>query len=360
LKFGHFCLPTYYEDVYGSVGNHMRRLVDFMAASEDLGFDALWANEHHFHAYGGHIPSPPVFLAALAQRTKRVRLGTSIIVMPLHNPIEIAEQMAMVDLMSGGRVELGVGRGFVVHDHETFGVPVAEGQARTTEGLEVILKAWTGQPFTHHGQHFQYENLTVWPKPEQDPHPPVWLACSNNPESFAWTARHGYKLLTVAYVKPLEKLAGFTDIYRQTWQESGRSMADCEVCTHYQVFVHEDGQLARERCKQALRRYSELLRASLQQARDVNEALRQSAAEDVDIDKVIDQGRVCAGTPEECLGILERAQDQLGLTIVDCNFLFGGLTYEEADRSIRLFATEVMPRLKNRLPSWKGALAGAR
>jgi len=359
LKFGHFCLPTYYPDVYPSVGAHMRHLVDFMASSEDLGFDALWANEHHFHAYGGHIPSPPVFLAALAQRTKRVRLGTSIIVMPLHNPIEIAEQMAMVDLMSGGRLELGVGRGFVVHDHETFGIAVEEGQARTTEGLEVILKAWTGEPFTHHGKHFNYDNLTVWPRPEQSP-PPVWMACSSNPESFAWTARQGYRVLTVAYIKPLPKLAEMTGIYRDAWASSGRDMADCEICTHYQVVVDENGDVARQRAKQALKRYSALLQESLHQASDVHAALRESAAEDVDIEKVIEQGRVCAGTPDECAGILQRAQDELGVTIVDCNFLFGGMTYEQADRSIELFASEVMPRLRHTEPSWKAQPAGAR
>lgn len=358
MKFGHFCLPTYYPDVYPSVGAHMRHLVDFMAASEDLGFDALWANEHHFHAYGGHIPSVPVFLAALAQRTKRVRLGSSIIVMPLHNPIEIAEQLAMVDLMSGGRLELGVGRGFVVHDHETFGVEVSEGQTRTTEGLEVVLKAWKGEAFTHHGQHFNYENLTVWPKPEQSP-PPVWMACSNTPASFEWTARQGYNLLTVAYVKPLPVLAANTTLYRDAWVASGRDLADCEICTHYQVFVDEDGDRARARFKQALERYTALLQESLHQAKDVNEALRQSAAEDVDIDRVIEQGRVCAGTPEECTAILQRAQDQLGVTIVDCNFLFGGITYEEADRSINLFAEEVMPKLRGRQPAWKPQLAGA-
>jgi len=359
VKFGHFCLPTYYPDVYPSVGAHMRHLIDFMALSEQLGFDAVWCNEHHFHAYGGHIPAPPVFLAALAQRTKRVRLGTSIIVMPLHNPIEIAEQMAMVDLMSGGRLELGVGRGFVVHDHETFGVPVGEGQMRTTEGLEVILKAWTGEPFSHHGAHFNFENLTVWPRPEQSP-PPVWMACSNNPDSFAWTARQGYRVLTVAYIKPLPKLAGMTAIYRDEWQASGRSLADCEICTHYQVYVHENGDVARSRFKQALERYSGLLRASIEQASDVHAALRESSAEDVDINTVIDEGRVCAGTPDECLAILQRAQDELGVTVVDCNFLFGGLTYEEADRSIRLFASEVLPRLRDRQPSWKPQLAGAR
>ena len=95
MKFGHFCLPTYFADVDGTVGQFTRRFVDFLAESEALGFDSLWANEHHFDAYGGIIPSPPIMLSALAQRTKRVRLGTSIIVLPLHNPIEIAEQMAI-------------------------------------------------------------------------------------------------------------------------------------------------------------------------------------------------------------------------------------------------------------------------
>src|SRR5579862_487281 len=118
MKFGLFCLPSYYPDVYGSVGNHMRHIVDFTASAEDLGFDAVWANEHHFHPYGGHIPSVPVFLSAMAQRTKRVRLGSSVIVMPLHNPIEIAEQLAMVDLISAGRVELCTGRGNVGVDFD--------------------------------------------------------------------------------------------------------------------------------------------------------------------------------------------------------------------------------------------------
>jgi alkanesulfonate monooxygenase SsuD/methylene tetrahydromethanopterin reductase-like flavin-dependent oxidoreductase (luciferase family) len=103
MRFGHFCLPTYLAGRDIPQEAYMRRLVDFFACSEDLGFDAVWANEHHFHPYGGLLPSPPVMLAALAQRTSRVLLGTSVIVLPLHNPIEVAEQLAMVDLMSGGR-----------------------------------------------------------------------------------------------------------------------------------------------------------------------------------------------------------------------------------------------------------------
>src|SRR5438874_11413084 len=104
MKFGHFCLPTYFPEVDGDIGAYMRRWIDLLVSSEELGFDGLWANEHHFHPYGGIIPSPPMLLSALAQRTKRVQLGTSIMVLPLHNPIEMAEQFAMVDLTSGGRV----------------------------------------------------------------------------------------------------------------------------------------------------------------------------------------------------------------------------------------------------------------
>jgi alkanesulfonate monooxygenase SsuD/methylene tetrahydromethanopterin reductase-like flavin-dependent oxidoreductase (luciferase family) len=92
-QFGHFCLPTYFPDDDVPQEVYLRRLVDFLASSEDLGFDAVWANEHHFHPYGGMLPSSPIMLAALAERTRRVRLGTSVIVLPLHNPIEIAEQL---------------------------------------------------------------------------------------------------------------------------------------------------------------------------------------------------------------------------------------------------------------------------
>jgi len=324
--------------VYGSVGNHMRRVVDFFAASEELGFDAVWVNEHHFHHYGGHLPSPPVFLAAIAQRTNRVRLGTSVVVLALHNPIEIAEQLAMVDLMSNGRVELGVGRGNTPIDHEVFGIAPEEAQSRTIEGLEVIRKAWGGGHFSFHGQHFQYDDLEVWPKPQQEPHPPLWLACSNNPDSFAYAGKHGYQLLTVAQHRPLPELSERVQIYLQAWKNNGHDPSAAQVCTHYQVVVDDNGAVARERCRNARERYD----ASGGAAR---RAMPQTAH--LSQEELVEQGRLIVGTPDECVSQLQYARDTLGLTAVDCNFLFGGITYEEAERSIGLFAREVMPKLRN-------------
>ena len=161
MKFGHFCLPTFFPDVDGDVGLLMRRWLGLMAESEALGFDFLWANEHHFDAYGGLVPSPPTMLAALSQRTTQVRLGTSIVVLPLHDPIEIAEQLAMVDLMSGGRVEFGIGRGFVEFDYDRLGVSRDDAQARMYEQLEIIVKSWSGEPFAHDGRYYTYKKLEV-------------------------------------------------------------------------------------------------------------------------------------------------------------------------------------------------------
>lgn len=345
MRFGLFFLSTYFPDVYGSVGNHMRRLVDFAAMGEELGFDSVWANEHHFHPYGGHIPSVPVFLTAVAQRTRRIRLGSSVVVLPLHNPIEVAEQLAMLDLMSDGRLEVCAGRGNVGVDFDVFGIDREESQSRTLEGLEVLRKAWTGQAFSHHGEHYHYENLTVWPKPQQEPQPPLWFPCSNTPDSFAHAGKHGYRLLTVAQHRPVEELADRVGIYLDARRSEGLSVDEAEVATHYQVYVDEDGARAREVAERARDRYDEASAAARRQA--------ASATAGIPIQTMIDQGRVVVGTPEECIRQLERAQDVLGLTAVDCNVLFGGLTYEQAERSTRLFANKIIPALSARQPSWR-------
>ncbi len=351
MKFGLFFLSTYFADVYGSVGNHMRRLVDFAVLGEELGFDAVWANEHHFHPYGGHIPSVPLFLAAVAERTSRIRLGSSVIVLPLHNPVEIAEQVAMVDLLSEGRVEICAGRGNVPFDFDVFGIPREEGQSRTLEGLEVLRKAWMGQPFSHDGAHFHFENLQVWPKPQQEPHPPLWFPCSNNPDSFAYAGQHGYRLLTVAQHRPVDELGDRVDVYLRALDQAGHDRAAAEVATHYQVFVHEDGAVARDVCTQARERYAALGASARLQA--------AAATAGIPIETIIEQGRIICGTPDECIQQLRHAQDVLGLSAVDLNMLFGGLPYELAERSTRLFAAEVMPTLRDRKPAWRAALDSA-
>jgi alkanesulfonate monooxygenase SsuD/methylene tetrahydromethanopterin reductase-like flavin-dependent oxidoreductase (luciferase family) len=337
VKFGHFCLPTYFPEVDGDVGDYMRRWIGFLASCDELGFDSLWCNEHHFNAYGGILPSTPMMLSALAQRTRRVMLGTSIVVLPLHNPIEVAEQFAMVDLMSGGRVALGVGRGFVTHDYEVHGIPYEESQARTTEGLEVILKAWQDGPFSHQGNFHRFEHVDVWPKPEQRPHPPIFVACTSSPKSFEWVGQQGYNLLTVAYGPGFQDVAQLNTIYRDAWLAAGHPANSWQINTHYQVVVAETSAEARAICQPALVRYRQAVLAS--QRAPVPE-------EPPDYDKLIATGRIISGTPDECTAQLRAVHEQLGFTCADVTFYWGGIPFDTARRSLDLFASEVMPRLR--------------
>ena len=347
MDFSLFALPTYYRETDGPLGLYYRRLVDFLASSEDLGYDGIWANEHHFHPYGGLVPSPAVLLSALAQRTKRVRLGTSVVVLPLQLPLEIAEQLAMVDLMSGGRVELGVGRGFVPFDYRTAGIPMEEGQERTLESLEVILKAWSGGPFSHHGKYFHYDQVEVWPPPEQRPHPGVWIACSSHPESFAWAGTMGYYLLTVSSLRPIEQVAAMAQHYHAAWAASGRDPLGYKYATHYQIVVDEDRARARQIAADAIRRYFGLLRESTALfSSSANRPTMPDPMADFSIERWIEEGRILCGTPYDVVQTLQRAQRELGLTGVDGTYLFGGISFETAERSLRLFAQEVIPRMR--------------
>jgi len=356
MEFGHFCLPTYFPDVDGDVGLLMRRWLDLLAESEALGFDFLWVNEHHFDSYGGLIPSPPTMLAALSQRTTRARLGTSIIVLPLHNPIEIAEQLAMVDLMSGGRLEFGIGRGFVEFDYDRLGVSRDDAQMRMYEQLEVIHKSWSGKPFAHDGRFYSYPKLEVWPQPAQRPHPPIWLSCSRTPASFEWAGRMGHSILTVPYILDADALGAMTRTYRDAWAEAGHPAGQWRIGAHFHCVLSESKDEARKIGREAWRRYALATthtrdRARMDRDGSAQPGSGQSNPPPPDIDRMVAELRTIACTPDEAVSLLKRAQDALGFTHCDCTFFFGGVTYDQAQRSLRLFASEVMPQIRNRTPS---------
>jgi natural product biosynthesis luciferase-like monooxygenase protein len=315
-----------------------------------LGFDGLWVNEHHFHPFGGLFSSLPVVLASLAQRTSRVRLGTSVMVLPLHSPIEVAEQLALVDLLSGGRLDVGVGRGVVKHDYDVMGVPLEEGQARTVEALEVLLKAWSSRPFSHGGRFFRYENVEIWPLPQQKPHPPVWFSATRTPESFELAGRLGLNLLTIAHLNPMADLAGRVALYRRSLMEAGYDPALFQAGAHFHVLVSDDSVDARRLGQEALERHVARSFSSQVVAQDARirpefRALAERTSS-VDVNAFIQTGRVLIGSPDECVALAQRIEAEVGLDCINCTFSWGGLDDRAVERSMRLFATEVMPRLR--------------
>jgi alkanesulfonate monooxygenase SsuD/methylene tetrahydromethanopterin reductase-like flavin-dependent oxidoreductase (luciferase family) len=325
----------------------MRRLLDLLASAETLGFNNIWLNERHFDAWGGLLPSPPMLLAALSQRTSLVRLGTSITVLGLHHPLSIAEQIAMLDLMSGGRVDFGVGRGSEAYDYEAFGLDYTQAQERTLEALEVILKAWSGEPVEHHGAHFQLPRVQVWPRPQQQPHPPIWFSCLSNPANFEWTARKGYHLLSLGFPTPVARFAELARLYSQAWRDAGHRPDGFKFGTLYHTVVCERGDRARELAIAAFSRFLAQLRESRQRPTRYGAPARAGELiTDHDVPQLIAEGRLIAGNPAEVADTLRYLRSEVGFTQVDLMFQLGGLSFEVAQESMQLFAQEVMPLLR--------------
>lgn len=190
-----------------------RGFIDYVTEAERLGFDGVFLVEHHFTGQG-QVSASLTLLAYLAARTSRIRLGTAVVVLPWHNPVLIAEQAATLDLLSGGRLDLGVGKGYRSAEFSGFCIPQAEAGERFDEAVEVIRKAWTSAGrFSHHGKRWRYEDIVVEPEPVQRPHPPLWLA-AGSPESIRRAARDGFNLLLdqLGSVRiTLERVALFRD-----------------------------------------------------------------------------------------------------------------------------------------------------
>jgi alkanesulfonate monooxygenase SsuD/methylene tetrahydromethanopterin reductase-like flavin-dependent oxidoreductase (luciferase family) len=194
---------------YGGV-NHteaIRREIDRIKLADDLGVDTVWLREHHFSDYG-FLSSPMVMAGHVAALTKRVRIGTAVVTLPLHHAIRAAEEAALVDVLSGGRLTYGIGRGYQSLEYNAFGLALDEARDRTDEAIEILRKLWTHERVTHKGRFFEFEDVRLQPKPVQAPHPPLIYA-SISPDSVAHYARKGIPFMVDSTLTfdQLEKLA---------------------------------------------------------------------------------------------------------------------------------------------------------
>src|ERR1700751_5737177 len=186
MRFGFFdqlpCASGY------SDRQRFRDILGQIELGDTLGFDTAWLGELRFSRAFSILADPLMVLAAAAQRTSRIRLGTAVTLLPLHNPVKIAEEAAIADILSGGRLELGVGRGTAPLHYAGYGIAQEESRERFDEALDFIIGAWSNERFTHHGKYFHAEALSVIPRPVQKPHPPVRIA-ANSPDTFPFAAR---------------------------------------------------------------------------------------------------------------------------------------------------------------------------
>ncbi|MGD9616283.1 MAG: LLM class flavin-dependent oxidoreductase [Alphaproteobacteria bacterium] len=169
------------------------RALDRIEIMDRTGYDAVWLAEHHFSSFSV-CPSVHLMGTMAASRTKRLRIGTGVSLAPFYHPLRLAEEVALLDVLSGGRVNWGAGRGFARVEFENFGVPPDESTSRFHEAVEIVLRAWTEERLTFAGKHFRFDGVEVLPKPLQRPRPPVWMAATSEP-SIDWAAGQGFSIL---------------------------------------------------------------------------------------------------------------------------------------------------------------------
>src|SRR5438067_2133198 len=215
-----------------------RDFIEYNVEAEALGFHGSFVVEHHFTGYG-QVSATINLLTWLGARTRTLRLGTAVIVLPWHNPVLLAEQAATLDLLSGGRLDFGVGKGYRYNEFAGFCVDMEEADARFDEALSVITQAFTNNaPFSHQGRYWQYDNITVEPPPAQRPHPPFWMGAGSQ-RSVAEVARRGYNLLLGQY-DLAEDVVGLVAQFKADVEARGRAFDPMEVGVARAVHIARD------------------------------------------------------------------------------------------------------------------------
>jgi alkanesulfonate monooxygenase SsuD/methylene tetrahydromethanopterin reductase-like flavin-dependent oxidoreductase (luciferase family) len=239
MEFGLFCSAQANNDAFGpETGQGFRDYLDFNVEAEALGFRSSFLVEHHFTGWN-QVSSTLMLLTALAMRTTRLRLGSALMVLPWHNPVLLAEQAATLDLISGGRFDFGIGKGYRRSEFNGFQIAPDEAQARFDEAVEVMTRAFTTrQRFSFQGRFWNFEDIVVEPPPAQQPHPPFWVAAGSEP-SIRSAAARGFNLILDQYASA-QTLGERIGIYEAERQQRGLRFYPTQIAVARQLYVARD------------------------------------------------------------------------------------------------------------------------
>lgn len=317
-----------------------QHFIQYVIDAEDLGFQSAFLVEHHFTGTG-QLSASLSLLTYLAARTSRIRLGSAVIVLPWHNPVLLAEQVATLDVLSGGRYEMGVGRGYRKEEFDAFCVPMGEAQERYVECFQLLMKSLTSKErFSHHSKYWNFENIIVEPAPMQQPHPPVWMA-AGTPQGIEYVASQGHGVL-FDQIASIGEIVERTRIYLDAQEKHGfaRDAMRCGVTRALHILRNEaEREKAYERRRETLKKIGALARRP--------GANTPASFADVDI---ANDDAALIGTPEE---IAERLQQ-----LADGGVEYVMLTSATAKReTLETFMNKIVPQVKLRAPAARERVA---
>ena len=333
----------------------IHRELQQMEWAEELGFDEVWLTEHHFIDYGLAV-DPAALAAAAASRTRRVRIGLAAAILPFHHPVRLAEQVALIDIISNGRLDVGLGRGNRPAEFLGYNVPAEESRERFDETVEVMRRAWTEDHFSHRGRFYTVPEARVIPKPLQRPHPPLYQVCVSR-DGIENTALRGWPMLNSLLFGPVEQLIASRDTYVDTLKKVGRSEAEVrQLLSRWgvsrQIYVADTDAQALEEARNFEMWYQESFRRFIvpERLEDAHPTLRpgfRAMAErlsKVTWEELVRE-TLAFGAPDTVARHVEIMR-QMGVGQVLCWMNFGGLPQDKIRRSMELFAREVLPRFR--------------
>ncbi len=352
---------TSYDPAIGS--SLYDRYLDQLAYADDLGYDFLAINEHHYNAYG-MMPSPNVIGAALSQRTEQADIAVYGSVLPIRDhPIRVAEEYAMLDNLLDGRLRCGFVRG-IPSEYVAYNVDFNESRPRFQEAWELIVEAWTrGEPFDWDGEFYSYRDVNIWPRPVQEPHPPLWMPAESE-ESLRWAARHRVPMSVIT--RTTEEIASTFDRYRRiAADEFGWHPTEGYFGPTRPVFVGETTEAARSAVEEHAEYFYDklfggLFRAAAMQevgdseyrqenAFEYREAVADAAADrflDFDLDREIENGEFIVGDADHVAAEIERQYEAMGgFGYFLGLFQFGTMPHEMAMENLERFMDDVKPQL---------------
>jgi alkanesulfonate monooxygenase SsuD/methylene tetrahydromethanopterin reductase-like flavin-dependent oxidoreductase (luciferase family) len=321
------------------LGEFFEQRLRLIAQIEAGGFYGYHFAEHHSTPLG-LAGSPSVLLAAAFARTKRLRIGPLVYVLPLHHPLRLYEEICMLDHLSGGRLMMGVGRGGALVEHQRMGVEPAEAQVRYHEAFAVLMEAFGKDIVNFDGRFFRYQDYLVQQKPVQRPHPPVWYGAPN-PEATGWAAP---RAINVVSLGPAMRAKAISDRYRAEWAALGRNATEIPkigITRHIVVAATDDE--AKRIARRAYPRWAAAI-AFLWERAGQDFALKEIYPKDFDALQNIGHG--IAGSPQTVRRYISDLQAETGVNYVLCQMIFGYMTFVEAKTSLGLFARDVIPHFK--------------
>ena len=336
-------------------------MIEQVEYAEEMGLRSVWFVEHHFRAEWSHSSAPDVTLAALSQRTSQMRLGIAVVLPPVHHPLHTAVRLATLDILSKGRVDLGVGRSGYPYQMSAFGTDLQDATGIVEETLEIIPRAWTEATFAYEGRHFHIPPREVIPNPVQQPHPPLWQACTRE-ETFRKAGQQGLGCITQASVGP-ERSAKLIQLYR----EAVRTATPVGKFVNNQVSASTVAYCAESRSKAVERgaglidwyRHQQRLRDAIvwqgydparvpadfqwHYQRTLGDTTRQDETSSLEL---IEQGgRFCIGDPDDCIRYLEQYA-AMGVDEIMPLFQVGPVSHQEVMETLRLFGKYIIPHFQ--------------